>query len=103
MTEPVDESNRDPSSVHVALEAVPLRAGSDDPKADAPDEKIREVLRSCYSGFVNGKGPNLNQIVNPVKKILWVFGLDASKERIQGIADEPEFKVKRRPCRHRRT
>jgi hypothetical protein len=68
----------------------------------AGDGDIREVLRVVYDGCPDGAGPNINDVVTLVKPRLEARGLEATKERIQRIADESEFKKKRRvPGKHR--
>jgi hypothetical protein len=127
---PVDDDStrdpRDPKTVNVVLEAVPLAAGapqlgaptltqvhnltalpllagSSGPKKPAPPEMILGALRSVYSGFADGEGPNINDVIDPVKQFLAAFGLEATKNRIQEIVDKPEFKLKRRRLGLRRT
>jgi hypothetical protein len=85
------------------LAAVPVVAGLARLLASATDAKIRETVRGVYSAFPDRTGPNINEIVDPVKQILAAFGLNAPKDHIQKIADEPEFKLKRRPSGPRRT
>jgi hypothetical protein len=68
----------------------------------AGDDDIREVLRVVYNGYPDGSGPNINDVVALVKPQLEVRGLEATKEYIQRIADESEFRKKRRtPGKHR--
>jgi hypothetical protein len=57
----------------------------------ASADKIRHALRTVYSSYAKGEGPNLNQIVPLVQELLKKEDYRASKQRIQEIAAEPEF------------
>ena len=68
----------------------------------AGDGDIREVLKVVYNGYPDGEGPNISAVVTLVKSQLEARDLEATKERIQHIAEESEFKKKRRvPGKHR--
>jgi hypothetical protein len=103
MTEPDDKHTHN-------IVAVPLVAGSskstepqraseaDDvvrQRKHASKDDIRDALRTIHSA--DGDAPNIVDIVNPVKLLLDIAGLFATKEEIQEVAGEREFELKR--CR----
>jgi hypothetical protein len=59
---------------------------------EATDEETRVALRTVYGNYARGAGPNLAEVVPLVQDVLKLARLKKSKEQIQDIAGETEFK-----------
>ena len=75
-----------------------------EPLKKATKQQIRDGIRVLYDEKKNEgkKIPNINETKNEVFNSLAERGLEAKKNRIEEIAEEPEFKTRRGPVGVRR-